>query len=49
MLDQAKPHDVIAVTPLVQRPEIFALLKRRKARRIGPKRLRQLVRSAAPA
>ena len=49
MLDRARPHDVIAVTPLVQRPEIFALLKRRKARRIGPKRLRQLVRSAATA
>jgi cyanophycin synthetase len=49
MLEHAKPYDLVAVTPLVQRPEIFALLKDRMAKRIGPKRLRQLVRSAAPA
>jgi hypothetical protein len=49
MLDHARPHDVVAVTPLVQRQEIFALLKDRGAKRVGPKRLRQLVRSVAAA
>jgi cyanophycin synthetase len=46
MLDQARPGDVVAITALGQRAEIFALLADRRARRIGPARVRQLVRRA---
>jgi cyanophycin synthetase len=46
MLEHARPSDVVSVTPLIQRKEIFALLKERGATRVGPKRLRQLVRRA---
>jgi cyanophycin synthetase len=46
MLEQSRPGDVVTVTPLIQRPEIFALLQERGATRVGPKRLRQLVRRA---
>jgi cyanophycin synthetase len=46
MLERSKPRDIVSVTPLIQRTEIFALLKDRGATRVGLKRLRQLVRRA---
>jgi cyanophycin synthetase len=46
MLRRARRGDILAITALGQRPEIFAYLKRRGARRIGPGRCRQLVRRA---
>ena len=46
MLRRSKPRDVVAVTALAQRKEIFAFLELHKARRIGPARVRQLVRRA---
>jgi cyanophycin synthetase len=46
LLDQSKPRDVIAVTALAQRFEIFDVLKERGAREIGPERVRELVRQA---
>ena len=48
MLRQSRQGDVVAVTPLIQRTEIFALLQDRNASRIGPARVRQLVRRARP-
>jgi cyanophycin synthetase len=52
MLDRSKDGDVVAITALAQRPEIFDLMLERDARRIGPTRCRQLARRArelAPA
>jgi hypothetical protein len=46
MLEQAGPRDVVALTALGQRPEVFELLHRRGATRVGPTRVRQLVRRA---
>jgi cyanophycin synthetase len=46
MLRRARRGDVVAITALGQRPEIFKYLKRKGARRIGPGRCRQLVRRA---
>jgi cyanophycin synthetase len=46
MLRRSKPRDVVAVTALSQRAEVFAYLKSKGARRIGPSRVRQLVRRA---
>jgi cyanophycin synthetase len=46
MLRRAGRGDVVAITALGQRPEIFKYLKRKGARRIGPGRCRQLVRRA---
>ena len=46
MLERSKPNDVVAITALGQRPELFALLERRGAKRVGPARVRQLVRRA---
>jgi UDP-N-acetylmuramyl tripeptide synthase len=46
MLERSKPGDVLAVTALIQRPEIFALMDERGAARIGPERVRELVRRA---
>ncbi len=48
MLGSSKAGDVLAVTALVQRPEVFALMRERGAARVGPKRVRQLVRRARP-
>jgi len=45
MIEQAKRGDVIAVTALGQRPEIFAWLEERGARRLGPGDVRRLVRA----
>jgi hypothetical protein len=46
MLEQSGPGDVVAVTALSQRFEIFELLRGKGARAIGPKGVRRLVRSA---
>jgi cyanophycin synthetase len=46
MLESSRPGDVVAVTALVQRPEIFDLMKEHGGGRIGPDRVRQLVRRA---
>jgi cyanophycin synthetase len=46
MLEQSGPNDVVAITGLGQRPELFALLEGRGATRVGPTRVRQLVRRA---
>jgi cyanophycin synthetase len=46
LLRLSKRGDVVAITALVQRAEIFPYLKRRGARRLGPTRVRQLVRRA---
>lgn len=44
MLDVSAPGDVLAVTALAQRPEVFALLEERGATRPSPGRVRRLVR-----
>jgi cyanophycin synthetase len=46
MLEQAGPGDVVALTALGQRPEIFAYLKESSAVEMSPARVRELVRSA---
>ena len=46
MLTHAGPGDVVAITALAQRPEIFDLLDREGATRPTPGRVRQLVRRA---
>jgi cyanophycin synthetase len=48
-LAASRPGDVVAVTALIQRTEMFALLEERGASRVGPKRVRQLVRQAKRA
>jgi cyanophycin synthetase len=49
MLDESKPGDVLALTALGQRPEIFAFLQERRAERIGPARCREIVLEAREA
>jgi cyanophycin synthetase len=49
MLRRSKPKDVVAITALAQRAEVFAFLASKRARRIGPARVRQLVRRARAA
>ncbi len=49
MLAEARRGDVVAVTALAQRPEIFAYLDQTGAKRLGPGRVRQLVRRARDA
>jgi cyanophycin synthetase len=46
MLRESAPNDVIAITALAQRPEIFELLRSRGGTAVGPARLRDLVRRA---
>jgi cyanophycin synthetase len=46
MLESSRREDVLAVTALAQRQEIFALMEERGGVRIGPDRVRQLVRRA---
>jgi cyanophycin synthetase len=46
MLERSDPRDVLGITALAQRPEIFRLMDDRVARRVGPARCRQLVRRA---
>jgi len=45
MVEQAKRGDVVAVTALGQRPEIFAWLEERDAKGLGPADVRRLVRA----
>jgi cyanophycin synthetase len=47
MLERSKPGDVVAITALAQRPEVFAFLEGSGASRIGPERCRELARRAA--
>ena len=46
MLDRSSPGDVVAIAALGQRPEIFAFMGSSGAERVGPKRVRELVRRA---
>jgi cyanophycin synthetase len=46
MLRSSRPGDVLAITALKQRAEIFAYMEERGASRVGPKRVRQLARRA---
>jgi cyanophycin synthetase len=46
MLERSSPGDVVSVAALSQRPEIFAFLDERGARRTGPDRVRELARAA---
>jgi cyanophycin synthetase len=47
MLERSQPGDVVAITALAQRPEVFAFLDDSGASRIGPERCRELVRRTA--
>jgi cyanophycin synthetase len=49
MLERSKPRDVLAITALAQRPEIFDLLERRGGKRVGPARCLELVKRARAA
>lgn len=49
MLEHSRPRDVIAITALGERPEIFRFMEERGASRVGPERCRELVRRARPA
>ncbi len=49
MLERSRPKDVLAITALAQRPEIFDLLERRGGERVGPDRCLELVRRARAA
>jgi UDP-N-acetylmuramyl tripeptide synthase len=46
MLQESAPNEVVAITALAQRPEIFELLRARGGAAIGPSRLRELVQRA---
>jgi cyanophycin synthetase len=46
MIDHSKPHDVIGLTALGQRPEVFDLLEHRGAVRADPTTVRRLVEQA---
>jgi cyanophycin synthetase len=46
MLDESAPGEVVAITALAQRPEIFQLLRARGGVAVGPGRLRELVQRA---
>jgi len=46
MVREARPRDVVAVTALGMRPEIFAWLERSGATRMTPARVKRLVRAA---
>ncbi len=45
LIANAKPGDVVAVTALGQRPEIFAWLEAKRADRLAPSRVRSLARA----
>ena len=47
MLQESTPKDVIAITALAQRPEIFQLLRAKSGVAVRPARLRELVQRAA--
>src|SRR5438105_2644116 len=44
MLDESAPNDVIAITALAQRPEVFQYLRARGGTSVGPARIRELAR-----
>jgi cyanophycin synthetase len=44
MLSASSPNDVIAITALAQRPEVFQFLRDRGGTSVGPSRIRELVR-----
>jgi cyanophycin synthetase len=46
MLESSAPEDVLAITALAQRPEVFAFLEAEGATRVGPERCRELARRA---
>jgi cyanophycin synthetase len=46
MLQESAPNEVVAITALAQRPEIFQLLRARGGAAVGPSRLRELVQRA---
>src|SRR5438270_816049 len=46
MLGQSGPTDVVAITALAQRPEIFAYLRERGGMPAGPEEIKRLVRRA---
>jgi cyanophycin synthetase len=46
MLNESAPDEVVAITALAQRPEIFQLLRERGGAAVGPARLRELVQRA---
>jgi hypothetical protein len=46
MIDHSGPHDVIGLTALGQRPEVFDLLQRRGAVHADPTTVRRLVERA---
>jgi cyanophycin synthetase len=46
MLQQSKPSDVLAITALAQRPEVFAYLRERGGTPAGPEAIKRLVRRA---
>ncbi|MDP9330871.1 MAG: Mur ligase family protein [Actinomycetota bacterium] len=47
MLRESKPGDVVCITALSMRPEIFAWLDAQGARRLGPADVKRVVRAAA--
>jgi cyanophycin synthetase len=49
MLERSRPRDVVALTSLGQRPEIFAFMEQRRATRVGAGRVRQLAKAARKA
>jgi cyanophycin synthetase len=49
MLEESTPGDVLGMTALGQRPEIFALLEERGAERVTPARCREIVLEARKA
>lgn len=49
MLERSKPGDLVAVTALIQRSEIFALMQELGGERVGPRRVRELARQARQA
>jgi len=46
MLTTSSPNDVIGITALAQRPEVFQYLRDRGGTSVGPSRIRELVRRA---
>jgi cyanophycin synthetase len=46
MLESSRPGDVLAITALAQRQEVFALMQEREAERMTPAKVRALVRRA---
>ena len=44
MLEASRPGDLVAVAALDQRDQVFELMRERRATRVGPDRVRELVR-----